>query len=57
MRVADVLGGSLPESNLYLMPSVNEITVMHKETFDELIKRVCDGTDIYISGQRAVRGL
>lgn len=49
LKFADALGGSLPESNLYLMPSVNGITVMHKETFDELIKRVCDGADLYIS--------
>lgn len=39
----------LPESDLYLLPSVNGIRVMPKENYLELKKRVYDGADLYIS--------
>lgn len=48
-KFADAFSGKLPESNLYLMPSVNGIAVMHKETFDELKQRIFDGADLYMS--------
>lgn len=39
----------LPPSNLYLIPSVSGMTLMHQKTFDELQKRVSNGADLYIS--------
>lgn len=39
----------LPESDLYLLPSVNGIRVMPKENYLELKKRVSEGADLYIS--------
>ncbi len=39
----------IPESKLYLLPSVNSFRVMPKENYLELKKRVYDGADLYIS--------
>ena len=44
----------IPQSKLYLMPSINGIAIMHKENFDELKQRVFDGADLYISSGNAV---
>ncbi len=43
----------LPLSDLYLLPSVSGSAILHKKTFDELIKRVSDGADLYISDGNA----
>lgn len=43
----------LPDSKLYLMPSIDGITVMHKNTFDQLKQKVFDGADLYISAGNA----
>lgn len=43
----------LPESKMYLMPSINGIAIMHKQTFDELKQRVFDGANLYISSGNA----
>lgn len=39
----------IPESDVYLMPSVNGITVMNSARFQELKKRVYEGAELYIS--------
>jgi hypothetical protein len=39
----------LPPSNLYLMPSVEGMALMHKKTFDELLEKVSNGADLYVS--------
>lgn len=39
----------LPDSALYLMPSVNGILVMPKRRYTQLKQRVQDGADLYIS--------
>lgn len=39
----------IPDSKLYLLPSVNSFRVMPKENYIELKKRVYDGADLYIS--------
>ncbi len=47
----------LPESDLYLLPSVSGNNVMHKDTYDQLKQRVRDGADVYLSlGQTALQG-
>lgn len=44
----------IPESSAYLLPSVNNITVMHSERFSELKRRVFEGADLYISMDNGV---
>ncbi|MBR2952132.1 MAG: cellulase family glycosylhydrolase [Clostridia bacterium] len=44
----------LPDSSLYLMPSVNSVLVMHKERYEALKKKVYEGADLYISIDNAV---
>ena len=39
----------LPDSNCYMLPSVNSFRVMPKENYLELKKRVLEGADLYIS--------
>lgn len=39
----------IPESPLYIIPSINSVSVMKKERFEELKRRVYDGADIYMS--------
>ncbi|MBQ4631376.1 MAG: cellulase family glycosylhydrolase [Clostridia bacterium] len=39
----------LPDSKLYILPSVNGISFMNKKMFDELKKRIANGADLYIS--------
>lgn len=39
----------IPQSQLYIVPSVNGTTVMKKERYEELKRRVYDGADMYIS--------
>ncbi len=39
----------IPQSQLYIVPSVNGMTVMKKERYEELKRRVYDGADMYIS--------
>ena len=41
--------GELPDSNLYIMPSVNGWVYMYKNTFEALQQKVYDGADLYIS--------
>ncbi len=43
----------LPASNLYLMPSISGLVHMHKKTFEELMQRVSNGADLYISAANA----
>ena len=44
----------LPDSKLYLLPSINGITVMPKKKFDALKEKVKNGADVYISMDNAV---
>lgn len=44
----------LPDSDLYLLPSINEITVMPKKNFDDLKNRVKGGASLYISFGNAI---
>ncbi len=44
----------LPESQLYLMPSINGIQMMHKARYNELKNRVYEGADLYISVNNAI---
>ena len=44
----------LPDSDLYLLPSVNEFTIMPKSTFDDLKNRVKNGATLYISLGNAI---
>lgn len=46
--------GILPESELYLLPSVNGIHNMPLEMYHELRKRVEDGADLYISSDKGM---
>jgi len=39
----------LPDSPLYLLPSVNGVDVMPKDKYNALKKKVLDGADLYIS--------
>ncbi len=39
----------LPDSKLYIMPSVNGNSVIPKSRYDELKKRIFEGADLYIS--------
>ena len=39
----------LPESDIYLMPSINGDHVMPKENFDRLMERIYEGATLYIS--------
>ncbi len=44
----------LPESELYIMPSINGHHIMHKEKYKELRQRVYDGADLYISNDNGI---
>ena len=44
----------LPESGLYIMPSIKGIQVMPKKRYDELKKKVSEGADLYISSDNAI---
>ena len=44
----------LPDSKLYLMPSIKGFQIMPKSRYDELQKKVFDGADLYISSGSAV---
>ena len=44
----------LPDSKLYIMPSISGIQIMPKGRYDELKKRVREGADLYISCGNAV---
>lgn len=39
----------IPDSPLYILPSINSMAVMKKKRYEELKRRVYDGADIYIS--------
>ncbi len=39
----------LPESNLYILPSINGVTVMNKKTYTQLKDKVYNGATVYIS--------
>ena len=39
----------IPQSDIYMLPSLTNVKVMHKKRFDDLLKRVFDGADMYIS--------
>lgn len=40
---------SIPESKLYIMPSITNWEIMKKKQYEELKRRIYDGADIYIS--------
>ncbi len=44
----------LPDSKLYILPSIEGIRVMEKGKYEELKKKVYDGADLYISSGNAV---
>lgn len=44
----------LPQSDIYLMPSINGVNIMEKEKFEKLLGKVYDGADLYISFDNAV---
>lgn len=44
----------LPESKLYIMPSINGITVMNKKYYEELKQKVYRGATLYISVDNAI---
>jgi hypothetical protein len=44
----------LPDSNVYLMPSINGCYVMPRENYLELIRRVEDGATLYISNDDGI---
>ena len=44
----------IPESDCYLLPSVNNITVMNARYYKELKERVANGADLYISMDNGV---
>ena len=44
----------LPESNLYLMPSITGCYVMRRERYLELIRRVEEGATLYISNDNGI---
>lgn len=39
----------IPKSQLYIVPSINDVDVMKRERYEELKRRVYDGADIYLS--------
>ena len=41
--------GELPDSKLYIVPSISGTNVMKKKRYEELRQRVYDGADVYIS--------
>lgn len=43
----------LPDSNLYIMPSISGMGHMHKATYENLKQKVFDGADLYISSGNA----
>ncbi|MBE6680962.1 MAG: hypothetical protein E7600_01580 [Ruminococcaceae bacterium] len=45
---------TLPDSRLYMLPSINGIRMMPVERFNELKERVYNGADLYISANNAV---
>ncbi len=45
---------SVPESKLYILPSINGIEVMDKTKYDELKARVYNGSTLYISNNNAI---
>lgn len=50
LNISFALGDNvLPDSKLYIMPSVNGTRFMSKSRYDELKNRVFDGADLYIS--------
>ncbi len=44
----------IPDSDLYLLPSVNEFKIMSKTRYEELKRRVYMGADLYISVNNAI---
>lgn len=44
----------IPQSDIYMLPSLANVKVMHKKRFDDLLKRVFDGADLYISIENAM---
>ena len=44
----------LPDSKLYIMPSIKGIQIMPKSRYDELKQKVFDGADLYISSDNAI---
>ena len=44
----------LPDSKLYIMPSIEGFRILPKNRYDELKKKVFDGADLYISSGNAV---
>ena len=44
----------LPNSDLYIMPSIKSIQIMPKKRFDELLQRVSLGADLYISVDNSI---
>lgn len=40
---------AIPNSNLYLLPSINGMAHMHKKNFEALKQKVFNGADLYIS--------
>lgn len=45
---------TLPESDVYILPSINKFQVMNGEAYDEIRKRVFNGATLYISNQDGV---
>lgn len=43
----------LPDSNLYIMPSIAGMGHMHKDTYENLKQKVFEGADLYISSGNA----
>lgn len=48
------VNNELPDSPLYIVPSVNEVASMTKGRYEELKGRIRDGADLYISLDNAV---
>ena len=44
----------IPDSKLYIMPSINGVQILLKERYDELKQKVYDGADLYISLDNAI---
>lgn len=44
----------LVDSPLYLMPSINDMTVMPKQKYEKLKKKIFEGADLYISIDNAI---
>lgn len=53
IRFADG-GGELPESDFYMMPSVQSVHPIRSEKFNQLKERVADGATLYISNSESV---